>query len=77
MAKRWLFTLVIQDTNVIVGLKLLSTGKNMTTMLCAQGKKLNLVWFKISSNGDRRSNAYIQLLLKEKPEHWDINIVLL
>ena len=43
LAKRGLFTSVIQDTNVIVGLKLLSTGTNMITMLCAQGKKLNLV----------------------------------
>ena len=34
---------VVQDTNVIVGLKLLATGTNMATLLCAQGKKLNLV----------------------------------
>ena len=37
------FTSVIQDTNVIVGLKLLTTGTNVTAVLCAQGKKLNLV----------------------------------
>ena len=38
------FTLFIQDTNVIVGLKLLTTGTNMTKVLCEQGKKLNLVY---------------------------------
>ena len=37
------FTSVIQDTNVIVGLKLLTTGTNVTRVLCAQGKKSNLV----------------------------------
>ena len=39
LAKGWLFTSVIQDTNVIVGLKVLITMKNLTTVLCAQGKK--------------------------------------
>ena len=44
LAKLWLFTSVImQDTNLIVSLKLLTTGTNVTTVLCAQGKKLNLV----------------------------------
>ena len=43
LAKGWLFTSVIQDTNVIVGLKVLITRKNLTTVLCAQGKKINLV----------------------------------
>ena len=38
-AKRWLFTSAVQDTNVIVGLKLLTTGTNVTTVLCSQGKK--------------------------------------
>ena len=35
------------------------------------------MWFKISSNGDRRSNTYIQASFKKTPEHWDINMVLL
>ena len=43
LAEGWLFTSVIQDTNVIVGLKVLITRKNLTTVLCAQGKKVNLV----------------------------------
>ena len=38
------FSLFIQDTNVIVGLKLLTTGTNMTKVLCEHGKKLNLVY---------------------------------
>ena len=33
LAKMWLFTSVIQDTNVINGLKLLATGTNVTTVL--------------------------------------------
>ena len=40
--KKWPFTSIIQDTNVIVGLKLLTTGTNVTTVLRAQGKKLSL-----------------------------------
>ena len=75
MAKRWLSTSVIQDTNVIDGFELLTTGTNVTTVLCAQGKKL--IWFKISLNGDRRSNTYVQAPFKKKRKHWDINIVLL
>ena len=43
LAKGWLFTSVIKDTNVIVGLKVLITRKNLTTVLCPQGKKINLV----------------------------------
>ena len=39
LAKRWPFASFIQDTTVIVGLKLLTTGTNVTTMLCATGKK--------------------------------------
>ena len=39
----YLFISVVQDTNVTVGLTLLTTRKNVTTVLCAQGKKLNLV----------------------------------
>ena len=52
LAKRWLFTSAVQDTNVIVGLKLLTTGTNVTTVFCAQER--NKIWFKISSNGNRR-----------------------
>ena len=37
------FISVIQDTNIIVGLKLLTTGTNVTAVLCVQGKKLNSV----------------------------------
>ena len=40
--KRWLFTSAVQDTNVIVGLKLLTTWTNVATVFFAQGKKLNL-----------------------------------
>ena len=43
LAKRWGFPSFIQDTNIIVDLKLLTSGRNVTTMLRAQGKKLNLV----------------------------------
>ena len=43
LAETWLFTSFIQDINVIVGLKLLTTGTNVTTVLCEQGKKLNMV----------------------------------
>ena len=43
LTKRWRFISVIQDTNVIVGLKVLTTGTNVTMVLCAQRKKLNLV----------------------------------
>ena len=43
LAKSWLSTSVIQDKNVIVVLKLLATGTNVKTVLCAQRKKLNLV----------------------------------
>ena len=43
LAKRSLFASFVQDTNVTVGLKLLTTGTNVTTVLCEQGKKLNLV----------------------------------
>ena len=39
LAKRQLFASVIQGTNIIVGLELLTTGTNVTTVLCAQGKK--------------------------------------
>ena len=39
LAKRWLFISAFQDTNVIVGLRLLTTGTNVTTVFCAQGKK--------------------------------------
>ena len=36
LPKTWLFTSVIQDTNVIVSLKLLTTtGTNVTAVLCA------------------------------------------
>ena len=43
LTKRWLFTSAIPDTNVIVGLKLLTTETNVSTVLCARGKKINLV----------------------------------
>ena len=66
LAKRWHFTSFNQDVNIIVGLKLLTTGTNMTTVLYQQGKKLNLVQ---SWNGDRRSNAYMQAPFKKKTEH--------
>ena len=43
LAKGWLFISVIQDTIIIVGLKVLITRKNLTAVLCGQGKKINLV----------------------------------
>ena len=43
LAKMGLFASVIQDTNVVVGLKLLTTVTDVTMVLCKQGKKLNLV----------------------------------
>ena len=43
LATRWNFTSTIQCTNVIVGLKLLNIGKNVTTVLSVQRKNLNLV----------------------------------
>ena len=39
----WLFTSIIQYTNTIVGLKLLTTGANVTTVLRVQRKKSYLV----------------------------------
>ena len=64
VAKKCLFTSVIQDTNVLVGFRLLTTGTNVTTVLVhSEG---NYIWFKISSNGDRRSNTNIQAHFKVK-----------
>ena len=40
LVKRWLFTSAFQDTDVIVGLGLLTTGTNVTTVFCAQGKNI-------------------------------------
>ena len=57
LAKRWLSKTNIQDTKVIVGLKLLTTGTKVTTVVCAQGKKI--IWFKISSVIDFSSKKYI------------------
>ena len=47
--KRWLFTSVIQDTNIIVGLTLLTTETNVTTVYV--DRERNEIWFKISLNG--------------------------
>ena len=68
LAKRWLFTSVIHDTNVIVDLKLLTTGTNVTwSQRCyLHRERNNLIWFKISSNGDRSSNTYMQAPFKKK-----------
>ena len=40
LAKRWLFTSVIQDTKVNVRLKLLTTGTNVTTVLVCTRKEI-------------------------------------
>ena len=48
--KRWLFTSAVQDTNVIVGLRLLTTGQ--TWQRCSVHRERNKIWFKISSNGE-------------------------
>ena len=63
LATRWFFTSVIQYTNVIVGLKLLTNGINMTTaFLCAE--KRNRIRFTTASNRDRGTNAYVQTSLR-------------
>ena len=49
--------------------------KRDNSVMCA-GKKIKS-GFKISSKGDRHSDAYMQAPFKKKPEQWDINIVLL
>ena len=40
LATRWLFISIIQYTNVIVGLELLTTRTNMTTVFCVQRNKI-------------------------------------
>ena len=67
---------LFKDTNVIVGLKLLTTSTNATTVLCAQGKRLNLVQKLIGMETDVATDT-TKLLFRKKPEHWDINVVLL
>ena len=71
LAKRWLFISAFQDTNVIVGLRLLTTGTNVTTVFCAQGR--NKSGLKLA----RMENTYMPAPFKTKPEYCDINIVLL
>ena len=46
---RWLFTSIIQNTYLIVGLILLTIGTNMTTVFCVKSK--------IAFKGDRGRNA--------------------
>ena len=74
MAKRWLFTSVIQDTNVIVGLKLLTTGTNVTTVLLCTGKEINSGLKLVRMEADVATQVPFK---KKSPEHWDINIALL
>ena len=40
LATRWLSTSIIQNTNVIVGLTLSTTGTNVTTVFCVHRKKI-------------------------------------
>ena len=70
LAENWLFTSVIQDTNVIVDLKLLTTGTNVT------GKKIKSGLELVRMETDVATHTYASSF-KTKPEHWDINIVLL
>ena len=78
LAKGWLFTCtsVIQDTGVIVGLKVLITGKNLTTVLCAQGKENKSGSKLVRIKPDVETNTR-KLLSRKANEQWDINIVYL
>ena len=73
LAKRWIFAPIIQDTNVI-GLKFLTTGTNVTTVLCVQGKiKSGLKFVLIET--DVATHTY-KLFFRKEPERKDINILL-
>ena len=50
LATRWLFTSIIQYTNAILGLKLLTIGTNVTKVFCVQRKKLNLVLLRMETD---------------------------
>ena len=46
------FASIIQDTNVVVGLKLLTTTTNVTTVLCTQGNKIKSGFKKVRTKTD-------------------------
>ena len=61
------FTSVIQETNVIVGLKLLTTGTNLTTVMYA-GKKIKF-GLKLGRMDTGIATHTYTLLVRKKPEH--------
>ena len=52
--------------DVIVDLKLFTTGTNVITVYMCTVRERNEIWFKTSSNGDRRSNIYMQAVFKKE-----------
>ena len=77
MAKRWLFTSAVQDTNVIVGLKLLTKywDKRDNDVLCT-GKEITS-GLKLARMETDVATRTCKLLSRKEPEYCDINIVLL
>ena len=73
---RWLFTSVIQDTKVIVGLKLLTIGTNVTTVLLCTRKEIKSGLKLVRMETDVATHT-CKLLSRKKLEHWIVNIVLL
>ena len=57
LAKRWLFTSAVQDTNVIVGLKLLTTGTNNGILCTGKEIKSGLKSARMETDD---SNTYMQ-----------------
>ena len=76
MAKGWLFTSVIQDTDVIVGLKVLITRKKPDGGVMCAGKKNKSGSKLVRIRPDVATNTR-KLLSRKANEQWDINIVLL
>ena len=78
MAKRWLFTSVIQDTNVIVNwLKIVNHWDKRDNGVIHTGKGIKSGLKLIRMETDVATYTSKLLLRKKTPEHWDINIVLL
>ena len=72
LAKRWLFTSVFQDINVIVGLRLLTTGTNRDNGVLCTRKEI-----KSGLKLARMENTDMPAPFKKNTEYCDINIVLL
>ena len=73
LSKKVAFTSVIQDTNLIVGLKLLTTGTKVRTVLCTQTKYVVEL---VPKETDVSTHTF-KLLFRKNLGHWDINILLL